>query len=412
MPIQKNALLIWPYFLMIMAGLMVPSDGNHGVLSIKSLTFITATVFLGLYALLKQKISLSQLRLLCFLIFSLAFLTFWLLISMARDQTTPTAQLDQFKLFLITIIFPLSTFYMVQDKLLTSQQILKAVIYASLFYVLLKVSLVLLHLLHIVDVWEVLEKLGIRFMRMNIYGGLERVQTSVDIVTPFLVFFVLQAERLGVKLKTPFKWAYLILSLFSTFLSFSRYLVFVYILSCALYWITLGPRALIKSLLVMFCLCFASYLAIGPETIHKIIERRVFSRDNFKSDEARVSQIKALYGEHEQVPYVGKGMGGYAERSIRDRILLHSYEVQWIAFLMQFGWIGILVMMIPLSMILLRYAIKPFSRVRWSFVGLFLLWLLSGFTNPFLISLTSGIVYSLFFLSADMLEEPLKTVTA
>lgn len=147
------------------------------------------------------------------------------------------------------------------------------------------------------------------------------------------------------------------------------------------------------------------YVAIGPEKIHTIIARRVFSMDNFKSDELRIMQVNALLSEYENALFVGKGLGGYAHENIRDRTLLHSYEVQWVAFLMQFGFIGVLILLVPLFVIVFRLIKGKISRIKWSFCGLFLLWLLSGFTNPFLISLTSGIIYALFLVSADLIDE-------
>ena len=221
MPTTKSSFIVWPYFLMIASGLMIPSDGNHGFLSIKSLSFLSATACVGMYAFLKQKISVSQLKLVIFMIFSLAFLGIWLLISFITNDTTSTARFDQFKLFLITILFPLSSLYLIQEEMLSRQQLVKAIIYSSFAYTIMKVLVVALHLMHLIDVWSLMESFGIRFMRMNILGGVERVQTSVDIVTPFLIFFVLQSKRLGIQLSSSFKILYIIFSFLSTFLSFS-----------------------------------------------------------------------------------------------------------------------------------------------------------------------------------------------
>ena len=136
-----------------------------------------------------------------------------------------------------------------------------------------------------------------------------------------------------------------------------------------------------------------------------MIERRVFSSENFKSDDTRSLQIQSLLLEHEQYSFIGKGMGAYAEDNIRDPVLLHSYEVQWMAFLMQFGLIGLILLGIPLGFIVYGFVHAPITRVKCAFLCLFLLWLLSGFTNPFLISLTSGIIYAVFFLSGKKLSE-------
>ena len=265
-----------------------------------------------------------------------------------------------------------------------------------------------LHLLKVIDVWSLINAIGVRYMRMDIYGGLERVQTSADIATPFILFFVLSAKYLGVPLSRLFIGSYVFFSLFSTFLSFSRYLVFVYFLSCCLYWATYNWKGLIMATLGLMCMAGLGVYLIGPDTVGKIIERRIFSKDNQESDETRIIQIRAMWEEIEQQPFFGTGVGGFAQGNIRDPALLHLYEVQWMAFLMQFGLFGFLILLVPVALITIKLIHAPFSRVRWSFFGAFSLWLLSGFTNPFLISLTSGIIYALFYVAADALqnEEP------
>jgi len=379
----------------------MPSDGEHGIFSLKSLSFIFATGTTFGYVFLKQKINVYQLKLVSFLLFALSILIIWFFISLFRNETSDLARYDQFKLFIITLIIPLLTLYLVSEHILTSTQFFKAVIYSSMTYVSLKVVVVLLHLAGFVDIWSLMKSSGFYFMRMSIYGSLDRVQTSVDISTPFLIFFVLQSKHLGLDLSRFFKRSYFVLSLFSTFLSFSRYLLFVYFLSCFLYWLSLDFRGILKGILFFLVAAALGYALIGPETVEKIVERRLFSRDNFLSDKTRSVQAEALLDKFEQAPLLGSGVGGYVKEVIREPNTLHVYEVQWLAFLMQFGVIGIFLILSPLLFIAIRLVQGPFSRLRWSFLGLFLLWIFSGFTNPFLISLASGIIYSLFYLCGE-----------
>jgi len=320
-----------------------------------------------------------------------------------RDSTTETALTDQFKILLITLIVPISTLFLVHDGILTAQQFFRTVIYASFYYAFIKVLCVVLHIFKIVDIWSIMETLGFRYMRMGIYGGLERVQTSVDIVTPFLAFFVLQSDHLGLNLNPRFKKAFIIFGLLSTFLSFSRYLILIFLLSLAFYWMTLSLSRMAKITVGIIIFIGSGFWIIGLEAIWAIIQKRLLSSENFMSDFTRVRQIDALMAEFWEVPIFGKGLGGYATAYIRDKVLLHSYEVQWVAFLMQFGIIGIMGLLFPCLLIALKFVQGEFSRVRWSFLGMFLLWLLSGFTNPFLISLTSGIMYTMFWLSGVVL---------
>lgn len=404
-----SRLLTLPFFFLLSVGLIVPSDAQHGILSIKSLAFLFAMGALASYAALRQKITPSQLKLLAFAFISISVLLLWLLISLAREQTTPTSQFDQFKLFLITLAVPLSALYIVKEGLVTPQHIFKTAIYASFAYALVKVLLVALHMLHIVNAWDVINALGIRYMRMGIYRGLDRFQTSVDIATPFLLFFLLQSRSLNLSFSTPFRFCYILVSLLSTFLSFSRYLIFIYMTSYFLYWLTLRPKPFIKVGAVLALACIAAIFAIGPDKVERIVHRRLFSLNSFHSDATRVKQANALLEAYQETPIIGKGIGGYVPNHIRDIVLLHSYEVQWMAFLMQFGLFGLLLLLAPLIFIGWRLIEAPFSRVRYSFLGAFILWLLSGFTNPFLISLTSGIIYALFCLASEVWDAELFT---
>lgn len=402
----KRMLFLLPYFLMILSGLMLPSDGNHGLMTPKSLSFLGSVYLTLMYFVARQKASLNQLRLLSFMSLMVSFLLIWLFLGVTTDLDNWASIFDQFKLFVITLSFVVITLYWVSEGMLTPQKFMRTVIFANYTYSLAKLTLVLLHLLHVVNMWNVAERLGIRFMSMEMAGGLSRFQTSVDIVTPFLIFFVLQSDRLGLKFSKRFRLCYCIFSSISILFSFSRFLMGVAFMSGVLYWITLNHKAIFKALGLCLIAAICFVFVLGPETVGQIIYKRFFSVDNHLSDVTRVQQIQALMEQYETAPYLGQGLGGYVKNLIRDGGLTHSYEVQWVAFLMQFGLIGLLFLLVPVGLISAPFILRSsFSRIHWSFFGLFLIWLLSGFTNPFLISLASGIMYAMFLMAAQALEE-------
>lgn len=396
-------LLLLSYYLLLFAGLVLPSDGNHGFLSFKSIAFISTFLGVGLDFYFKQKVTKDQLLEVSFFCFALLFLVFWLFVGLIRDKTPLLAQIDQFKLFFVTFTFPLMTLYLIREGIMRSEDFLKVVIYLSFIYLFAKLMLVSLYLMGYIDLWKWMSFLGFRFMSMKIYGILDRVQTSADIASPFLVFFVWQGYRLGVSFKPIFVFFYTILSALTTLLSFSRYLIFVYIASLALYCLTIHAYKFTKLFFIIFAGGIVAVPMIGPEKIHYIFDQRVLSKATLQSDEIRERQVRSLLSEYQKMPFLGKGMGGYAENDVRDSVLKHNYEVQWIAFLMQFGMFGLFLMCLPLIIIGCRLLKFSCSRIRLAFFFLFGLWLLSGFMNPFLISLTSGIIYTLFFLVDSML---------
>ncbi len=395
-----------PYYALIIVGLMMPSDGSHGLKNPKSLTFLLTAAFVWSYFLIKHKMSLRQFKLICFMACALSFLLLWFFIGKIGDLDSISSPFDQMKLFIITLCFTVMTIYFVDEGLITSQKVIKTAIWANLAYSSFKITLVLLHLFGVLNMWKIIEGLGIRFMSMSMVGAISRLQTSVDIVTPFLIYFVLQSDRLKLGFKTSFKIFYLLISIASILLSFSRYLLGVAFVVFFLYWMTLNLPKMFKGVLLFILALTAIVFAIGGHRVSEMIERRIYSHDNYMSDYIRKIQTEAMMSEFDLNPFLGNGLGGYAKEVIRDNGLPYNYEVQWVSFLMQFGLIGFLLLLIPLGILSSRFIMTSFSRTKWGFFGVFLLWLLSGFTNPFLISFASGVMYSLFFLAAEILNTP------
>lgn len=402
----KLSFWVWPYFAMLMIGLTMPSDGNHGLLTPKSLSFLGCFILMMFYCVLRLRITQYQLNLMSFACASISFLLIWMFIGHWQKNEWLDGAFDQFKIFAITLATVMMTLYLVQEKLTTREKILKIIIYSNFIYSLLKVMIVVLHFSGIINMWGWLDLIGIRYMSMAMLAGnLSRLQTSVDIITPFLLFFVLQNKFLKLDLSRRFVFLYLLVSIPAIFLSFSRFLYGVAVVSALLYWFSLNFTHSLRVLILMLILGIFGLAWVGMDKVQILIYERFFSYDNKMSDQVRVDQINALMNELEKVPILGKGMGGYVENLVRDGMIQYSYEVQWVAFLMQFGLLGFMFLLIPVLLICYKLFLPPFSRVKLGFLALFCVWLLSGFTNPFLISLTSGIVYSIFLLASDILNE-------
>lgn len=389
---------------MLVIGMMLPSDGSHGLLAPKSLAFIGSTFFMGIYFLTSQRMNQRQVMLVCFLLCALSTLLVWFSIGVDQSDLGMSSAIDQLKLFILTISTVILTLYIVSEKLATPQKIMRILIYSNFCYSTAKVGVVALHLLGVINIFALLEKLGIRFMTMGIVGSISRLQTSVDIITPFLIIFVLQSEKLHLNFSRKFRIAFCFISTISIFLSFSRFLMFVGFVGALGYWLSLSIPRLIKVVLIGTTCLAAAVAVIGVGTVVQVVEQRFFSDANYHSDLTRQEQIDALMTEYDGYPLMGKGIGGYVASFIRDGTIMHSYEVQWVAFLMQFGIVGILFLLVPFGIISYRLVFPYISRTRLGFLAVFGLWMFSGFTNPFMISLTSGIVYAMFLLAADVLD--------
>ncbi|MFI5342736.1 MAG: O-antigen ligase family protein [Chlamydiales bacterium] len=398
-------IFIIPYLLLLIVGMIVPSDGSHGTLSLKSLAFISSTASLLIYAIFYCRLNVAQIKQMLFLSTAVSFLTIWVVISLIQGETQISSMADQFKLFVLTVSVAAMSLFVAEGKLLSYQTFLKIIIYSNLFYSVFKLTMVGLYFLGLLDLKFFLTKVGIRYMTMAIYGNMTRLQTSVDIVTPFLLFFVLQSKQLQVPFSKSFKSSYLVVSVFSIFLSFSRFLLGIIAASLFLYWCNRQAMDKMKMLLSVLIVGLLAVSWMGVERVQSIIEMRFFSSVTKDSDAVRTKQMNALLNEFDEYPLLGKGIGAYSETMIRDAINFHSYEVQWAAFLMQFGLFGLAFILVPLGWIGLQYLHPPLSWMKFSFFCIYLLWLISGFFNPFLISLTSGIMYGLFAWTGRRLTE-------
>lgn len=395
----NDTIFIWPFLLMIFIGLVLPSTAKHGLLNLKSLAFVMAIGSVSFLACKRATLRMSTLSIFWFFSVFITFLLAWFFIGGADPLSFLEAQFDQLKLFIITISVPLMAVYLFKEELLTPQKFLKTIIYANFFYCVLKITIFILQIVGGVDIWKYLTGAGIRIQSMTIFGAISRLQSSVDVATPFLFFYVLKSNSFGLNLSRKFIYLYALISIISNLLAFSRFLIFIQFLGFLLYLFTANRKQFLKGVLALGILTTLGVGVIGVRNVTTAIEARFFSRNAKVSDQERNTQINAMLDEHDHAPYIGIGLGGYAKDSIRDKVLKHSYEVQWISFLMQFGIIGVLFLLFSLGLIAYQYFHPPFSRISIASFILFGCWVLSGFTNPFLISLQSGILYTLFYLA-------------
>jgi len=394
-----------PFLLLLLVGVLVPSDGNHGLFSIKSLTFLMAGGAIAALLIVRQRLFARQAKILLAFCSVVAIFCFWLLLAMGREGGLIPPSMDQMKVVVITLAIPTFGLFLIREGVMTPRLVFQTVIYANCFYCAAKVGLVLLHLFHFINLVTFLEKLGLRFMTMHIVGSLGRMQTSVDILTPFLFFFALTAPRLGIRWPRGFLPFFIGVSCLSNLLSFSRFLIAIYFLSLTFVLLTLTLKEQLKWGLVVVMLLASGMMAAGPGRVMEAVERRLFSHVNTLSDKIRMDQTEAMLVECADYPMLGKGLGGHSPTCIRDTHLPYSYEVQWISFLMQFGFLGITGLLGLSAGVFYRFRKLPTVGLRLGYGALFSLWLLSGLTNPFLISLTSGLVYFLFLTAPEAVEE-------
>lgn len=385
------------FLLLVLIGVMFPSDGSHGLLNPKSLGFIALAGSWGASLVIRPKFTPKDQGLLIAFLAILSGIFFFSVLGLGNEES----MVAQAKLFIITASVPFALCYLVEGKKLSFSTFVKTALWGNAFYSLIKLSLVLLHVLGVINLLDLMEKLGLRYMSMEVLGGLGRMQTSVDILTPFLLYFALSYKTWGVKLSQTFLRLYVPLAWLSIALSFSRFFLACGFMAHVMVWISKKEIPLAVSLLKALVIGGLLVTAAGPDRVYKVVEKRFFSDESSKSDSVRQDQMVAMNEKFEENPLFGAGMGGYSEKLYRDKKLKYSYEVQWMAFLMQFGIVGIFLILTLLAYLAYLILKPPVTLAYLGLFGMYVLWLAAGLTNPFLISLPSGIMYALFLGAAS-----------
>jgi hypothetical protein len=124
---------------------------------------------------------------------------------------------------------------------------------------------------------------------------------------------------------------------------------------------------------------------------------RFASVDTAASDQVRVDQIHYLKIVIKNFPLLGTGIGSEAHDFLRNDKTPYLYEAQWYATTMQMGFIG--VFWYVLNLLLAVYL--PLRKNHIAFTAVFLVWVFSGFTNPYLTGLGSAFGLTILLLRCN-----------
>ncbi len=215
--------------------------------------------------------------------------------------------------------------------------------------------------------------------------GVQRLQFPSDIIAPFLIACYVGGKK---KIKDG-----ILLFCIATvvFLSFSRFLFAFYLLCTAL-------RALwIKKVDFITVLNVVVTVACVIVFFESILSRFA-SVDTAASDQVRVDQIHYLKVAIKSFPLLGTGIGSEAHDYLRNDKTPYLYEAQWYATTMQMGFIG--VFWYVLNLLLAVYV--PLRKNYVAFTVVFLVWVFSGFTNPYLTGLGSAFGLTILLLRCNV----------
>jgi hypothetical protein len=338
-------------------------------------------------------------------------LAFWALIAIYHGEDDTKQIFLELKDMATTVLIAWFCYFFLRRKLVRAESVITSIIYAAVTVGVIKLALIFAVLLFRISPIDLIESVfGEGSLTSGEIGlGLTRLGFSSDIVGAFALFAVLCPSVSGVRLRRGMMTLSILMLLTSGLISYSRYLWFVDLFAIvAALVIERRVKALLFSAVAVAILVFASFEVVGPLLIQR------FSSDQVSdSDQTRIEQSKALWDEIEAQPVFGKGIGQHA-LVIRSEQNRYSYELQWMALLMQTGIVGIIAILILIAAAA-RDLLAVRGSVKYWLAGLYLLWLLGSWTNPYLISSFAGAAFGMFmamFYRMRMLNEDFVGVEA
>jgi hypothetical protein len=236
--------------------------------------------------------------------------------------------------------------------------------------------------------WFTLEQiqkyLGFETVSDLIGLGLQRLQFPSDVVILFLLPAYVGGRKKSID-------AIFLLSVtVIVLLSFSRFLFVGYLLCLVVRYLWVRKIDLISWFSVIVILSLSTVFFVT-------LSERFSGEGTSASDDTRVEQMGYLKGAISNYPILGMGIGSSVGGYKRSETMPFSYEVQWYAMTMQFGFLGItwfganLIAVLYTNIDKRRQGLLPFTAI-------FFIWVASGFTNPYVTSLGGAFGFSILML--------------
>jgi hypothetical protein len=370
----------------------LPTGSVMGV-NVKIVAFAIFLVMFLPYLLIARE-SLSSGDVL-FLVAVTAFFSVWSLIGIVSGQVDGTQVLYKLRDMVSTVVVAWLSIFVVRRGIVTAERVAAVVIYGALTVSAIKLGLLGASLYFGFDPVETTQSIfsGAPIISGLMPFGLVRMEFAPDILGSFALFALLTPQISGVRFRKLATAAITVFMLASALIAFSRYIWLAYI-------VAVFAAMVVQRNWKLLIVTFVAVLVIGgifSDFFSAAFESRFSSVAAENSDRSRVEQFRALIEEFESRPLFGKGMGAHVAGLLRDDYDEHQYvyELEWLAFLMQFGIVGMIgiLLLIGLScsdLILSNHPAAPFLWV------VFLVWLCSAFTNPYLTSSYAGGAFGLF----------------
>jgi len=363
---------------------------------IKALAFgIFAAAFFVYILADRSSLTLNHILFAALVVTFLLFLTFT---SLVRGRTDTVDVFGELGDIASTIVVSSMGLLLVRNRVVRPESIVKTVVYAMCGLSLMKFGFA-----------AALYSLGLQGFDVldTVFGQapaivdlvpfysdflLPRIGFPADILLPLATFAVLAPSISGMRSTKIVKSILAGILLLSALLAYSRYNWMLCIV--ALIFAAIVENVRKRSIIVVLVL-LASLFSFN-EAASAIAQARFASNASTVSDEIRAEQFKQLVSAFEDHPFLGIGLGGHVQ-IIRSFTRTYSYELQWIALLMQVGITGTVCILLLIAASAYDLFAARHPAKLWLFL-LFVLYLGAAFTNPNLTTSFAGGAFLLFMM--------------
>lgn len=374
----------------IFISLVLPS-GRIGPVNVKLIFLILVTIMIFL-----SDVKVSSNYLITTLCMSISAAV-WLAIGIG-DLESITMPIAQLKAIGVTMLIPMITYVMLGNRMLCPKNIYMTIIYAVVFIGMAKLLLLLYAAIMHVDFIGLTQSIARYFnteiMTMPINGFFYRFEMPSDLAGPIAIYVLLLGNSFGLDsyFSKRFLYPMSLLIIFTDFISYSRYiwadLIVAITFAC--------PYSRVaRQYIVSFGLLAGLIIVLDHAWIQSIISR-FSSNATVISDNIRLEELPVLLKQFEIHPIFGDGLGSYAPTFVRDQHEKFSYELQWVALLMQIGILGVAGVIVLLTLVARPFLFSPFTKKKVTLLMMFIIWGCSGFFNPYLTSSAAGAIFSFF----------------
>lgn len=285
--------------------------------------------------------------------------------------------------------------YLLNNGWLKVKTFYLVILYSVVSYMILKNIIMFLPFLGIVTSNEIFSIVKFYVGSSTLgYWGAEgvffRMSFGGDIVVIFTLYFFLINDVLRSLVTKAFEGTFILNGILFSLLTFTRFYWIVILFALIVF---LARNATIKYLSYIIFMAFLLFL-VNWEVFVGLFENLIVRLLDFKSTDVKAEQSRFLISAWEEAPLMGRGISFYVPEYFRGMREPYTYEVQWLALLMQIGIVGLMGVGYYMSKIIPNNLLNK-KNILIS-VG-YLFFILSAFTNPYLFVSSSAVIYLLIY---------------